>query len=150
MCNLNPILTMSDNNINGIDMDKNTTNNLNALKDAMNEVRSILIKYGIKELEGEDFSFKEGVLNLSNSNIIIEENTSGNEDENMCDKLNLKLRSDCLEELSEMINNNILEGLRENRSLLEVDIREIYNGNDIDNEYEANLNFVKEVNKDGE
>lgn len=150
MCNLNPILTMSDNNINGIDMDKNTTNNLNALKDAMNEVRSILIKYGIKELEGKDFSFKEGVLNLSNSNIIIEENTSGNEDENMCDKLNLKLRSDCLEELSEMINNNILEGLRENRSLLEVDIREIYNGNDIDNEYEANLNFVKEVNKDGE
>lgn len=150
MCNLNPILTMSDNNINGIDMDKNTTNNLNALKDAMNEVRSILIKYGIKELEGKDFSFKEGVLNLSNSNIIIEENTSGNEDENMSDKLNLKLRSDCLEELSEMINNNILEGLRENRSLLEVDIREIYNGNDIDNEYEANLNFVKEVNKDGE
>lgn len=150
MCNLNPILTMSDNNINGIDMDKNTTNNLNALKDAMNEVRSILIKYGIKELEGKDFSFKEGVLNLSNSNIIIEENTSGNEDENMCDKLNLKLRSDCLEELSEMINNNIMEGLRENRSLLEVDIREIYNGNDIDNEYEANLNFVKEVNKDGE
>lgn len=150
MCNLNPILTMSDNNINGIDMDKNTTNNLNALKDAMNEVRSILINYGIKELEGKDFSFKEGVLNLSNSNIIIEENTSGNEDENMCDKLNLKLRSDCLEELSEMINNNILEGLRENRSLLEVDIREIYNGNDIDNEYEANLNFVKEVNKDGE
>lgn len=150
MCNLNPILTMSDNNINGMDMDKNNTNNLNALKDAMNEVRSILIKYGIKELEGKDFSFKEGVLNLSNSNIIIEENTSGNEDENMCDKLNLKLRSDCLEELSEMINNNILEGLRENRSLLEVDIREIYNGNDIDNEYEANLNFVKEVNKDGE
>lgn len=150
MCNLNPILTMSDNNINGIDMDKNTTNNLNALKDAMNEVRSILIKYGIKELEGKDFSFKEGVLNLSNSNIIIEENTSGNEDENMSDKLNLKLRSDCLEELSEMINNNILEGLRENRSLLEVDIREIYNGNDIDNEYEASLNFVKEVNKDGE
>lgn len=150
MCNLNPILTMSDININGMDMDKNNTNNLNALKDAMNEVRSILIKYGIKELEGKDFSFKEGILNLSNSNIIIEENTSGNGDENMSDKLNLKLRSDCLEELSEMINNNILEGLRENRSLLEVDIREIYNGNDIDNEYEANLNFVKEVNNDGE
>lgn len=150
MCNLNPILTMSDNNINGIDMDKNNTNKLNALKDAMSEVRSVLIKYGIKELEGKDISFKDGTLNLSNSNIIIEENTSGNEDENMNDKLNLKLRSDCLEELSEMINNNILEGLRENRSLLEVDIREIYNGNDIDNEYEANLNFVKEVNKDGE
>lgn len=150
MCNLNPILTMSDNNINGIDMDKNNTNKLNALKDAMSEVRSVLIKYGIKELEGKDISFKDGTLNLSKSNIIIEENTSGNEDENMNDKLNLKLRSDCLEELSEMINNNILEGLRENRSLLEVDIREIYNGNDIDNEYEANLNFVKEVNKDGE
>lgn len=150
MCNLNPILTLSDNNINGIDMDKNNTNKLNALKDAMSEVRSVLIKYGIKELEGKDISFKDGTLNLSNSNIIIEENTSGNEDENMNDKLNLKLRSDCLEELSEMINNNILEGLRENRSLLEVDIREIYNGNDIDNEYEANLNFVKEVNKDGE
>lgn len=150
MCNLNPILTMSDNNINGIDMDKNNTNKLNALKDAMSEVRSVLIKYGIKELEGKDISFKDGTLNLSNSNIIIEENTSGNEDENMNDKLNLKLRSDCLEELNEMINNNILEGLRENRSLLEVDIREIYNGNDIDNEYEANLNFVKEVNKDGE
>jgi hypothetical protein len=150
MCNLNPILTLSDNNINGIDMDKNNTNKLNALKDAMSEVRSVLIKYGIKELEGKDISFKDGTLNLSNSNIIIEENTSGNEDENMNDKLNLKLRSDCLEELSEMINNNILEGLRENRSLLEVDIREIYNSNDIDNEYEANLNFVKEVNKDGE
>lgn len=147
MSNIKSTLKMSGNIINGADMlFKNNRTNLNTLKDAMDEVRNVLVKYGIEELEGGTITFTDGELNISNYNIIIEENTSGNEDKKMNDKLNLMLRSDCLEELSEMINDSIMKGIKDNKSLLEVDIREIYNGNDIDNEYEAKLNFIRDVN----
>lgn len=145
MSNMNPALIMMENTINGADMLKNDTDKLNILKEAMDELRVLLIKYGIEELEGRNISFKNGILNVTNCNISIKENTSRNEDNEMNDKLNLVLRSDCLEDLSEKINDNIWEGIKDNRSLLEVDIREIYNGNDIDNAYEAKLNFVREV-----
>lgn len=146
MSNMNPALIMIENTINGVDMLKNDKDKLITLKEAMDELRSVLIKYGIEELECGNIAFKDGILNVSNCNILIKENASRNEDKKMDDKLNLMLRSDCLEELSEMINDNIMEAIKDNKSLLEVDIREIYNGNDIDNEYEAKLNFIRDAN----
>lgn len=145
MSNMKPAVIMIENTINGADMLKNDKDKLITLKEAMDELRSVLIKYGIEGLECGNITFKEGILNVSNCNILIKENASRNEDKKMDDKLNLILRSNCLEELSEMINDNIMEAIKDNKSLLEVDIREIYNGNDIDNEYEAKLNFIRDM-----